>query len=177
LQWKLYAVCYDCPENSRVYRSTDAGSTWEFLGRILCYSVTSLAIDPFDPDVIYAAARGSGLYRSDDGVARWNLYSLPCYGQAFDWDVTIEGRVYSGGYHLYSGSYHAALFVSTDRDSTWSASMPRPDTTFRGCACAADPSRPGTVYLGSDAGYIHRTTDAGVTWTLANQGIPSTASV
>jgi photosystem II stability/assembly factor-like uncharacterized protein len=174
---RLYAACYDYPEDSRVFGSTDAGASWSMLGRIPYSSVTSLTIDPFDPDVIYAAGRGSGLYRSDDGGANWVLCNLPGYGQSFDWDASVAGRVYSGGYYLNGSSYCAALFISTDWGSSWSVSMPRPDTVFYAYACGADPSRSGTVYLGSNYGYIHRTTDAGASWTQTNAGIPSTASV
>ncbi len=172
----LYAACYDYPENSRLFRSTDAGASWALLGTIPYPSVTALAVDPFDARFIYVAARGSGLYRSDDGGASWRMYSLPGQANAFDWSTGVAGRIVAGGYYLSGGSYRAALFVSTDRGATWSVSMPRPDTVFYAYACAADPSRPGTVYLGSSSGYLHLTTNGGSTWTLVNSGLPSTAT-
>ncbi|MBM3323490.1 hypothetical protein FJY69_08450, partial [candidate division WOR-3 bacterium] len=122
----LYAACYDYPENSRLFRSTDAGATWTLLGRIPYSSITALAIDPFDARFIYASARGSGLYRSDDGGASWDLCALPGYANAFDWNTGVAGQVIAGGYYPSGGSNRAALYVSTDRGSTWSVSVPRP---------------------------------------------------
>ncbi len=173
----LYAACYDYPENSRLFRSTDGGATWSLLGRIPYPSITALAVDPFDARFIYAAARGTGLYRSDNGGVSWQMYSLPGYANAFDWNTGVAGQVIAAGYCLYGGSYRAALYLSTDRGATWTVSMPRPDTVFYAYACAADPARAGTFYLGSNSSYLYRTTNRGSTWNLVNSGLPSAATI
>src|SRR5690606_9551540 len=72
-----------------VYKSTDAGATWfEASAGIAGQDVRALFIDPTDPlgDTIYAGTGGDGanpggVYRSTDGGATWNSYSigLPAY--------------------------------------------------------------------------------------------------
>jgi photosystem II stability/assembly factor-like uncharacterized protein len=112
----LYAAAYqrrrhvwtliDGGPESAIYKSRDAGATWqklsnglpkEDMGRI------GLAVSPVDPDVIYAtieAARdGSGFYRSRDGGANWEkrsptISSSPQYYQRIVADPKVTDRVY-----------------------------------------------------------------------------------
>ncbi len=172
-----YAVSYDYPDNARVFCTTDGGTSWSLAGRVPNYYVNTVVVDVFNSTVLYAGSGSNVLYRSTDRGATWASSTLPGYTTDFDRDDQVEGRVYAAGYYLYNSEYHAALFISTNRGLTWSVSMPRPDTVFYGYACAAAPGYPGRVYLGCNNGYLYETTDAGTSWTLANSGIPPTASV
>ncbi len=49
---RLFAACYDYPENARLFRSEDAGASWSMVGRISNYSVSFLALDPFNSDFL-----------------------------------------------------------------------------------------------------------------------------
>ncbi|HMB93624.1 MAG TPA: T9SS type A sorting domain-containing protein [Rhodothermales bacterium] len=70
---------------SGVYKSTDGGETWQFLGLDHTVSIGRILVHPTNPQRVYLAAIGSyfganegsddeerGLYRSDDGGARWD---------------------------------------------------------------------------------------------------------
>jgi photosystem II stability/assembly factor-like uncharacterized protein len=173
----LFAAIYDYPDNARLFRSDAAGNGWTLVGRIPYSSVSRLCVDPHDSTFLYASPRTNILFRSSDRGRTWTQLSVPGYASAFEPDPCVAGRLYAGGYYYSGSEYHAALYVSTDRGSSWSVSMPRPDTVFYAYACAADPTAAGRVYLGSNNGYLHVTTDAGATWQLANSGIPSTASM
>jgi photosystem II stability/assembly factor-like uncharacterized protein len=62
-----------------VYRSTDAGKTWSFLGLENTGRVSRVQVDPRDPDVAYVAALGHaygpqrerGVFRTRDGGQTW----------------------------------------------------------------------------------------------------------
>ncbi len=79
---RLYAAvnsAYSFPSTGArgLFKSTDSGATWLPInsglnGPIDTYSsVTALAIDPANPDVLYAATAGEGVFKSSDGGANW----------------------------------------------------------------------------------------------------------
>ena len=62
-----------------VYRSTDAGATWQHLGLKMARQVSKINVHPDNPDLVYVGVQGSpyapteerGVYRSTDGGANW----------------------------------------------------------------------------------------------------------
>ena len=62
-----------------IYKSTDAGKTWEHLGLRAGEQIPALAVDPRDPNKLFASVLGHpygpneerGIYRSTDGGATW----------------------------------------------------------------------------------------------------------
>jgi hypothetical protein len=68
-----------------MYRSTDLGATWQHVGLSTAGAFGRIAVDPEDPDVVYAAAAGNlfvpggerGLYRSEDAGQTWELLIGP----------------------------------------------------------------------------------------------------
>jgi len=62
-----------CGADSGMYRSTDKGERWERLDSPMNQlSVWALAIDPVDPNVIFAGTRPAALFRSKDGGLHWD---------------------------------------------------------------------------------------------------------
>ena len=56
-----------------VYKSTDGGETWSPANRgMLDYGITALAVNPADPQVVYAGGDGGELFKSTDGGQTWN---------------------------------------------------------------------------------------------------------
>lgn len=90
---------------SAVYKSTDAGSTWNKLGGGLPSGEVgriSLTIPEMNSDIIYAmveAADGKGLYKSEDRGASWNKQSdfstAGNYYQEIVADPKDENKIYS----------------------------------------------------------------------------------
>src|SRR3979490_2430375 len=62
-----------------IYRSADGGRTWRHLGLTRGQQIPELAVDPEDPNHLFAAVLGHpyganderGIYRSHDGGATW----------------------------------------------------------------------------------------------------------
>jgi photosystem II stability/assembly factor-like uncharacterized protein len=88
----------------KLFKSVDGARTWRPLGRGLEGGVRALAVDPGDPDVLYAATyvRGEGtrLFRSGDGGASWTPAAdgLPSYRivSSLATDPRNPGTVYAG---------------------------------------------------------------------------------
>src|SRR5262249_47552778 len=66
-------------EGNGVYKSTDAGKTWQHLGLDETKQIPSILVDPRDPNLVMVAAQGNvhkpsdtrGVYRSTDGGKSW----------------------------------------------------------------------------------------------------------
>lgn len=73
------AVLIDAQQPKRVYaatgnslyRSDDAGQTWQEAGRGLVGGVEAMALDARQPQRLYAATRAGALYVSEDGASTW----------------------------------------------------------------------------------------------------------
>jgi len=66
-----------------MWKSTDAGKTWRHVGLEDTVKITSIVVDPADPDLVLASAlgdanrHGGGVYRSTDGGQTWTNVLKP----------------------------------------------------------------------------------------------------
>jgi photosystem II stability/assembly factor-like uncharacterized protein len=124
--------------------------------------VAALAVDPHDPDRVYAGTP-SGLYRSADGGATWQsarpVLPLPVHFLATD--PRRSGTVYAGTEN--------GIYRSLDGGVRWqllTGGLPLPIFHFDVTALAVDPLRPRRLFM-AHFGYhaqIHASTDGGTTW-------------
>ena len=64
-----------CGADSGVYRSEDSGEHWERLDSPM-NEIPIWAIDPVDPNIIFAGTRPAALFRSTDGGQHWDKLSV-----------------------------------------------------------------------------------------------------
>jgi photosystem II stability/assembly factor-like uncharacterized protein len=129
-----------------------------------------LAVDPRDPDRVFAGLREHGVRRSRDGGRSWDDVGLPQPG-VFSLAVSAaDGRV-------YAGCEPSALFVSEDGGDSWrelSALLelpsrptwsfpPRPWTSHVRWI-APSPDDPGLLLVGIELGGLMRSLDGGESW-------------
>ncbi len=166
---------YAATSNGGFWRSDDFGASWRRLGRdTLAGKLNWIEPDRADPDILWGGqdASGSGLLRSTDGGATWQVVSGPVKGEL--------GRVHATGVRIaFAPSQPKTIFVpstnlhyrSLDGGKTW--------TTFRvpdqdAYAIAIDPADPKRVYAGG-RGQSHQisvSSDGGQTWRGIGAGLP-----
>jgi hypothetical protein len=123
--------------------------------------VHAVAVDPGDPNIVYAAVWRHGVLRSLDAGATWTSTRLDAspYVFALAIDPKNPSTVYAAGTY--------GVFKSTDRGETWSA------TGYPGFVShlAIDPANPATLYATAPYGTqkLYKSTDAGTTWSVALQ--------
>src|SRR2546430_2754403 len=101
-------------EGNGVYKSVDAGKTWQHLGLDSTRQIPSILVDPRDPNLVMIAAQGDvhsksasrGVFRSSDGGKTWTktLYVADSTGlQKITWaadQVIFCGPVESSTYRV-----------------------------------------------------------------------------
>lgn len=69
-----------------IYRSADGGAIWKAIEGIPKAeeraNITSIAIDPSDPELMYATGHGVGVVKSDDGGETWTSVSTGLGGMS-----------------------------------------------------------------------------------------------
>ncbi len=152
---------------SGIHRSTDGGETWEKLSTGLPKSnlgKTGLAINPFNPDQIYAAIeldrKKGGLWMSTDRGSSWTKQSDmvsggtgPHYYQELYADPHKEGRLY------LMNNY---VLVSEDHGKTYKQ-MNEKNKHVDTHAIAWRKNDPDYILMGTDGG-LYETFDRTKTW-------------
>ena len=171
-----------------VYKSIDAGKTWQHLGLENTKQIGRIVIDPKNPNTVFLAALGNvyapnpdrGVYRSRDGGATWQkvLFKNNDVG-AIDlaFDPTDSKIVYATLWNVRRPPWFiyapangpgAGIFKSVDGGTTWteiSEGIPLEGRGHIGIAVA--PTNRNRVYAVVDAkeGGVFSSNDGGTTWT------------
>ncbi len=117
-------VIYLAGDVGGVYKTEDHGRNWRIINKgLVDYAVFSLAVDPSNPDTVYAATVG-GLCKSTDAGESWQL--LP---QAGPKELAIIGKkkksirsvavVPSDGNIIFAGTPNGKVFRSKDGGQFW----------------------------------------------------------
>jgi photosystem II stability/assembly factor-like uncharacterized protein len=172
-----------------IYKSTDAGATWKFVGLRDAGQIGAVRVDPTDADVVYVAAIGNaftnndqrGVFRTRDGGKTWKkiLFISDSVGAA---DLELQpghpNVIYAGMWHgqrkpwnIVSGSRDGGLYKSTDGGDHWTKlTQGLPSGLFGKsniAVTAADPQRVYALIEAKPGGGLYRSDDAGEHWTLA----------
>jgi photosystem II stability/assembly factor-like uncharacterized protein len=156
--------------------------SWEVTERALRkWEVTELAVPPREPNKVFAATRGDGVWVSDDFGKSW---VKPCYGRRGPGKVRSITVDPHDSRRLYAGCEPTDVFMSEDEgknwirfDSVWDvpsiAAMPYPLPRVEPHArdVTVDPKNPDILYVALQLGYIIKSTDRGQTWTLLDNDV------
>ncbi len=125
-------------------------------------AVVEVAIDPANPDTIYAATGSGGVWRSDDGGQHWILPGDGMVSRPIEWIEVDPGNpatIWAG----LDNPGHAGLWRSLDRGKTWAAVRPDKWSYILGQPIAFAPSNPAIIYAPS-TNLHYRSSDGGKTW-------------
>ncbi len=128
-----------------IYKSLDAGKTWQHMGLAATLHIGRIVIHPTNPDIVYAAALGHlwgpnperGVYKTTDGGKTWNQI-LKINDDTGVSDIAMDPQ---------------------SPDTLYAAAYQRRRTPF-----GFDGGGPGSA--------IYKTVDGGATWKKLTKGLP-----
>jgi photosystem II stability/assembly factor-like uncharacterized protein len=172
-----------------VWKSTDAGKTWQYMGLKETQYIARVRVHPDNPDIVYVGALGHvfgpnkerGVYRTTDGGKTWKniLFRNDSTGVA---DMILDPSdpkviyvsFWQAGrkpWQLVSGGMGSGIFKSTDGGDTWTEITRNPGLPQSGPLGAigitvspAKPSRLWAIVEHEPNGGVYRSDDAGATW-------------
>ena len=133
-------------------------------------TVVTIAVDPSNPQTVYAGSYGSGVYRSFDGGATWNPASQNLTN-LYVYSLAIDPRKNS---NLYAGTYGSQIYKSEDGGNSWYWSGSGMQAQAIVYSISIDGFDPSIIYAttrgasegpnGPWNGVVYRSTDYGLTW-------------
>jgi photosystem II stability/assembly factor-like uncharacterized protein len=177
-----------------VYRSRDAGRSWQRMGLSQSQHIGRILVDPRDGKRVLVAAEGPlwsaggdrGVFRSEDGGATWTQTLAIDENTGvtdLEFDPSNPDVVYGAGYqrrrHVWgflAGGPKTGIWKSTDNGKSWrplTRGLPTGDMGKIGLAVtAADPARVyATIEASRDERGFYVSMDRGESWEKRNSYI------
>ncbi|MCX6872223.1 MAG: hypothetical protein NTW21_00210 [Verrucomicrobia bacterium] len=175
-----------------VFKSMDAGKTWQNMGLHDSHHIARIIIDPENPDVVYVAAMGHqytyneerGVFKTTDGGKTWKkaLYISEKIGIAeIAMDPSDNKTLYAAAWERDRKAWNnsvagpgSGIYKTTDAGDTWrrlSGGLPQGEHAGRmGIAIAR--SKPNVVYIIADyqGGKVYRSDNKGESWRKTHEG-------
>lgn len=171
-----------------LYKSTDAGKTWQHLGLENTMHISRIRVHPNNPEIVYVAALGStytptpdrGIYKSDNGGETWDkVHFVDNMSSASDLSMDMNNpRILYAAYwdnqrlpwFIRSGGEGSGIYKSVDAGKTW-AKMGKglPDLMGKiGVSVSRANSEKVYAIIEAEKGGLYRSDDAGKSWNLIN---------
>jgi photosystem II stability/assembly factor-like uncharacterized protein len=150
-----------------LWRSVNGGQTWRsFILSLpadahgVAPTVTSLAVDPRQPEVLYVGTDGQGVYRFNEGRSSYELIGGPSL-----YNAHVKGLVVSPDSRLYALT-NDGLFVTYGY--SWQKLESLPELAV---SLAIAPQDPQVLYAGGSSMGAYRATDGGQNWQPISSGL------
>ena len=181
-----------------VWKSENAGTTFEPVFDDHAQSIGAIRIDPSDPDTVWvgtgetwvrnSVSVGDGVYRTRDGGATWQHLGLEATERIAKIEVDPDdgdtAYVCATG-HLWNANPERGVYKTTDGGESWELILSVDENT--GCAdFDMDPQEPRILYAamwqfrrsphfftsGGPGSALYRSTDGGASWKKLDSGLP-----
>ena len=171
-----------------VYKSTDGGKSWSYLGLPMSRHISSIQIHPENPDLVYVAVQGAlygptkarGIYKSEDGGRTWRraLFIDENTGACdLAMDVNNPRILYAGmwdhirtPWQIRSGGLGSGIYKSTDGGENWEQLLDGLPDKMGKVAISVSKANSNIVYanIEAESGGVFRSEDGGKTWAQTN---------
>jgi photosystem II stability/assembly factor-like uncharacterized protein len=142
-----------------LYKSTNGGATWT---PMLAKEITGLAMDPTNPDVLYAAVKNEGIFRYDPLLNAWNAFNA---GFPTPFPLLCLIAICPAAPYTKYAKLDQKVYVFDENAGQWKSIGQHGGETygFWNNVLAVDPTAADIVFAGGAA--LERSSDGGKHWT------------
>lgn len=174
-----------------IYKTIDAGKTWQKMGLEKTRNIHRVIIDPVNPNTVYAGAIGNpyafhperGVYKTTDGGQSWSkiLYTNDSSGVGdMIMDPSNPNKLFAAMWQHYrtpwsfqSGGRGSGLYMTIDGGKAWKKLGKEnglPEGDYGRIGLTISRSNPNVVYALVEAtkNGLYKSVDGGYNWTLVN---------
>lgn len=150
-----------------VLKSTDGGKTYlptvtiDAKTTFAPADIVSFVFESGNSKRILVGTRENGIFTTENGGEVWKKMNFPptkTYGLVSDWNR--PERLYASGEWQGRGK----IYKSDNRGEKWDEIYSEPNTGTVITALMQSPRNASTIFVGTSAGVMIRTTDGGLTW-------------
>ena len=186
-----YPIRGNVSHGDGVWKTTDGGKTWAFMGLGETRQIADIVVNPTNPDLVYVGALGHvwapnperGVFRSKDGGKTWEkvLFRNDSTGVVdLVMDPSDPNVLYAGFWQagrtpwlLSSGGAGSGLFKTTDGGDHWTELTHKPGLPAGiwgniGITISGAKTSRLWANIEADSGGVFRSDDGGETWQQVN---------
>ncbi|MGI8959339.1 MAG: WD40/YVTN/BNR-like repeat-containing protein [Bryobacteraceae bacterium] len=148
-----------------VMLSDDSGKSWTRISdpqNPEMQGITAVAIDPKEPDIIYAGTAHLP-WRTLDGGKTWESIHTGMIDDSDVFSIYIDPANPTNVF----ASACSGIYSSTSRGDVWRKLLGIPNTSRRTHVVRQDPAQPGTIFAGTTLGFF-KSGNGGANWKLMN---------
>jgi photosystem II stability/assembly factor-like uncharacterized protein len=156
-------------KRSGIYKSINQGKEWFSSSEgISSNLVISFAVDPADPNTVYAGTRQSGLFRSTDNGKSWDSIEA-VFSDSYIGKIIVDPR---NSDIIYIALSSSGVYKSLDKGVTWKPVNAGLGSEMEVSDMAIDPMDPETLYLVQYWDGVYKTTNGGLFWNNITSEFP-----
>jgi len=186
-----YPIRGNVSHGDGVWKTTDGGKTWSFMGLAETRQIADIVVNPTNPDLVYVGALGHvwapnperGVFRSKDGGKTWDkiFFRNDSTGVVdLVMDPNNPNVLYAGFWQagrtpwlLSSGGKGSGMFKTTDGGDHWTELTRNPGLPEGiwgniGITVSGGNSNRIWANIEADSGGVFRSDDGGATWQRTN---------
>lgn len=154
-----------------VFRSRDGGTTWKRMtpedppvmeNHSSMKNFVSVAVDPQDPDIVYAGTRHLA-WKTTDGGLHWHNTAEGMQDDSDVFSIIVDSKTPS---LVYAGAC-SGIYESDNAAEMFHRVEGLPSTAMRTRVLKQDHERPSIIYAGTTGG-LWKTLDGGAKWSLVS---------
>lgn len=166
----ISSTAFAAVRNAGLFRTVDSGEQWSQV--VYNMGVSGVTYGPSPTNTLYYMGEQVGMNRSLDGGNTWE--TLSSGGFSFAVDPQNEDHLWIGGYDGVQISFDGGQYWE-NRSNGLPINTDPNNPEFYAMKLAVHPLDPAVAFVGYIDGRLYRSEDAGLNWTLLDNGLPAAA--